>query len=200
MNVGKRERRFSHRIVLTVWGLCWYNWGDWFWEFFFYLILRHSHWHKSMKHLHPSAGVMWKLDWSHVSPKKPPPNFSCRQLEGLTKLLPPKPINNITCRMGSWSWAMAAFGVVKLPTDIRYPETTCHVRNGETFCHSEIWSQKKFIIPTLPHQLFALFPQNLGLHLWSIFQRTGLRLRKTPIINPHSRAFFFPERSINLVA
>lgn len=97
---------------------------------------------------------------------------------------------------GKGSWAMAAFGVVELANNIRYPETTCHMRNGD-FVMS-----KKNHHPSSPYQLLALLPQNLvDWHLWSIVQRTGLRLRKTPIINPHSRVgVFFPERSINLVA
>ena len=119
--------------------------------------------------------------------------------------VPPKPISNITCRMESWSWAMAAFGVVKLPNyhklpnNIRYPETTCHMRNGETFCDVRNLESKKFIIPTLPHELLALFPakSRSDWHLWSIFQRTGLRLRKTPIINPHSRVGVFFSRAIH---
>ena len=143
----------------------------------------------------------------------PPPFPSCRQLEGLTKLLqvlklkPPQTMSatqthqqhHLQDGKGRLGHGGVSGGeITNLPNNIRYPETTCHMRNGD-FVMS-----KKNHHPNSPHQLLALFPpkSRSDWHLWSIVQRTGLRLRKTPIINPHSRVgvFFFPVRSINLVA
>ncbi len=143
------------------------------------------------------CGVIWKLDWSDVSPEgilrtSHPPLFlptvgrpgkiaASTQTETSTNHeCHPNPSTTSPAKLGHGVWG----------GEITYWYPSPRATRNSDFVIPK-FGVSNFIIPTLSNN--CLHKRQMSLHLRSIFQRTGLRLRKTPIINPRWRVgFFFP--------